>query len=130
MSTFWILVADKSKARFFTLSESHSSLLDIGKLEHPQARELEQDLSSDRPGRSFDSSGKGRHAMGSTVSPDENETLHFTKQVADHVRTAHNKGSCDRLLLVAGPPMLGLLRDHLKTIAGLNITELQNYTVF
>ena len=125
MSELWVLVADQSKARFFTLSESHSTLLDAGELEHPQARELEQALTSDRPGRSFDSAGQGRHAMGSAVEPGEQERLRFAKQVADHVKAAHNKGQYDRLLLVAGPPMLGLLRDNLKSLPNLQISEIE-----
>ena len=125
MSELWILVADQSRARFFTLSESHSTLLDAGELEHPQARELEQALTSDRPGRSFDSAGQGRHAMGSAVEPGEQETLRFAKQVADHVQAAHNKGQYDRLLLVAGSPMLGLLREKLKTLPNLDLTEIE-----
>ena len=125
MSELWILVADQSRARFFTLSESHSTLLDAGELEHPQARELEQALTSDKPGRSFDSAGQGRHAMGSAVEPGEQETLRFAKQVAGHVKAAHNKGQYDRLLLVAGPPMLGLLRDNLKSLPNLQISEIE-----
>jgi protein required for attachment to host cells len=125
MSKLWVLVADKSRARFFTLSESHSTLLDAGELEHPEAREHEQALTSDRPGRSFDSTGQGRHAMGSAVEPGEQETLRFAKHVADHVQAAHNKGQYDRLLLVAGSPMLGLLREKLKTLPKLDLTEIE-----
>ena len=125
MSKFWILVADKSKARFFKLSEIHSGLQEIDKLEHAQARELEQTLTSDRPGRSFDSTGQGRHAMGSSVEPGEHETIQFAKQVADHVQSEHNAGHCDRLLIVAGSPMLGLLREDLNKISGMTITELE-----
>jgi protein required for attachment to host cells len=123
MKKFWILIADQSKARFFILSDTHSGLQEIHKIEHPQGRELEQALSSDRPGRNFDSKGQGRHTMGSEIEPGKHETIQFAKQVVDHVRSAHNDRHCDRLLLVAGSPMLGLLREDLKTIPGMTITE-------
>ena len=107
MSKLWVVVADQSKARIFTVADPRGALLDVGVLEHPEARDLEQTLTSDRPGRSFDSMGQGRHAMGSTVEPGKQESIRFAKRVADHVRTAHGEGRCNRLLLVAGRPLLG-----------------------
>ena len=125
MSKLWVVVADQSKARIFTVADSRGELIDVGELKHPVARHLEQALTSDRPGRSFDSKGKGRHAMGSTVEPARQESIRFAKQVADHLQAAHNKGRFDRLLLVAGPSLLGLLRDNFKTSSGLAISEIE-----
>ena len=124
MTKLWVVVADQSKARIFTVADSRGALLEVGKLEHPEARDREQTLTSDKPGRTFDSKGQGRHAMGSTVEPGQQETIRFAKQVADHVQAAHNEGRCDRLLLVAGPPLLGLLRENLKTSSGMEISEI------
>ncbi|GMQ83990.1 MAG: host attachment protein [Gammaproteobacteria bacterium] len=124
MSKFWVVVADQSKARIFTVADRRGALLDVGELKHPEARDREQTLTSDRPGRSFDSKGQGRHAMGSTVEPGKQETVRFAKQVAGHVQAAHNEGRCDRLLLVAGPPLLGLLRENLKALSGIKISEI------
>lgn len=125
MSKLWVVVADKSKARIFTVADPRGALLDEGILEHPQARDREQTLTSDRPGRSFDSKGQGRHAMGSSVEPDRQETIRFAKHITDHLQAAHYKGRCDRLMLVAGPPLLGLLRENLKTASGMKISELE-----
>ena len=125
MSKHWVIVADKSKARIFTVADPRGALMDEVVLEHPQAREREQTLTSDRPGRSFDSKGQGRHAMGKSVEPDQQETIRFAKQITDHVQAAHNEGRCDRLLLVAGPPLLGLLREPLNTLTGLRVSEIE-----
>jgi len=125
MSKHWVMVADKSKARIFSVADPRGALVEERVLEHPQAREAEQTLTSDRPGRSFDSKGQGRHAMGSSVGPDQQETIRFAKQIADHVRAAHNEGRCDRLLLVTGPSLLGLLREQLKATPGLKISEIE-----
>ncbi len=125
MSKLWVVVADQSKARIFTVADPHGALLDVGELEHPEAREREQTLTSDRPGRSFDSKGQGRHDMGTTVGPGKQETIRFAKQVADHLQAAHNEGRCNRLLLVAGPPLLSLLRESLKTSSGMKISEIE-----
>lgn len=125
MNNYWVVVADQSKARIFSVADSRSALLEVGVLEHPEARELEQTLTSDRPGRAFDTKGRGRHAMGSTVEPGKQENLRFARQVADHLLAAHNEGRCDRLLLVAGPPLLGLLKDNLDTSSGLEVSVLE-----
>ena len=125
MSKLWVVVADQSKARIFTVADPHGALLDVDALVHPEARVREQALTSDRPGRSFDSKGQGRHAMSSSVEPGEQETLQFAKLIADQVQAAYAEGSCNRLLLVAGPPMLGLLREHLKAISGMKVSEIE-----
>jgi protein required for attachment to host cells len=125
MSKLWVVVADQSKARIFTVADPRGALLGVGELEHPEARGREQTLTSDRPGRSFDSKGQGRHAMGSAVEPGKQETIRFARQVADHLQAAHDEGRCDRLLLVAGPPLLGLLRESLRTTSGMEIAEIE-----
>jgi protein required for attachment to host cells len=125
MTKLWVVVADQSKARFFTVADSRSALQEMCELAHPEARDREQTLTSDRPGRAFDSKGQGRHAMGSTVEPGKQETIRFAKQVTDHLQAAHNEGRCDRLLLVAGPPLLGLLKDNLKTSSGLDVSVVE-----
>ncbi len=124
MSKLWVVVADQSKARIFTVADPHGALLNVGELEHPEARDREQTMTTDRPGRGYDSNGQGSHAMGSTDNPGKQGTVRFAKQVADHVQAAHNKGRCNRLLLVAGPSLLGLLRENLKTLSGLKVSEI------
>lgn len=125
MSELWVVVVDQSKARIFTIGETSAVLLDVETIEHPEALELEQKLNSDRPGRSFDSKGKGRHAMGSDVEPAKQETIRFAKQVAERVRSAHHEGCYKRLLLVAGPALLGMLRENLKSLSGVDIAEVE-----
>ena len=115
MSKRWVVVADKSRARIFTTEEPRGPLLELASVVNPYGRVQEQTLVSDRPGRSFDSHGQGRHDMGSTVEPAEQETIRFAKQIADHLQDACNEGRCKELLLVAGPQLLGVLRKQLNT---------------
>jgi len=124
MSKLWVIVADQSKARIFTIDDPRGALLKVSELKHPEAHEHESELTSDRPGRSFDSMGEGRHAMGSKVEPGKQETIRFSRQVADYVQAAHNEGRCDRVLLVAGPPMLSVLGENLKNLSGLKMSEI------
>ena len=125
MSKPWIVVADQSKARIFTVDTPRGPLQQIEELEHPEGRERIQELTSDLPGRAFDSSGVGgRHAMSTSVDPKEQEAIRFAKHIAEHVRSGCTQGRCDRLMLVAGPPFLGLLREHLNPINGVEVTEI------
>ncbi len=125
MSRPWIVVADQSKARIFTTEDPEGALQEVGQLEHPEARGRSQTLTSDRPGRSFDSSGQGRHAMGTSVEPKEQEAIRFAKLIAEHLRAECHEKGCNRLVLVAGPPFLGLLREQLGQVNDIAITEIK-----
>ncbi len=125
MSKLCVVVADQSKARIFTVDDPKGELIPVDELEHPEARIKEKEMLSDRPGRSFDSAGHGRHALGTSVEPSKQEAIRFAKTVAEYLRTAHNEDRCRRLVLVAGPPFLGLLRDNLKSLSGVRIDEIE-----
>jgi protein required for attachment to host cells len=116
MSKHWIVVADRSKARIFTVAEPHGALQEVETLDHPEGREHARDINADRQGRAFDSSGQGRHAMGSSVEPMEQDAIRFTKEVSEHLKAA-----CQD----AGPEFLGLLRKQLNTPPDIRIAEIE-----
>ena len=124
MTKRWVVVADQSKARIFTTDEPRGPLLELASMVNPYGRAQEQELASDRPGRSFDSQGQGRHGMGQTVEPAEQETIRFAKEIADHLQDACNDGRCKELLLVAGPHLLGLLRKQLNTPDSIKVSAI------
>lgn len=124
MSKHWIVVADRSKARIFTVDDPHGALQEVETLDHPEGREHARDINADRPGRAYDSSGQGRHAMGTSVEPMEQDAIRFSKEVSEHLRAACQDGRCNRLLLVAGPDFLGLLRKQLNTPPDVRIKEI------
>ena len=124
MTKRWVVVADQSKARIFTTEEPRGPLLELASLENSYGREQEQSLVSDRPGRSFDSHGQGRHSMGTPVDPAETETVRFARRIAEHLQDACNEGRCKTLLLVAGPHMLGVLRKQLNTPESVKVTAI------
>jgi protein required for attachment to host cells len=125
MSSTWVVTADSSRARFFTVENRRGPLREIEVLVHPEGRLHEQDLTTDFPGRAFDSGGEGRHAMGQSVSPKEHEIIAFAKQIADYLEKARVEGKCDKLFLMAPPRVLGLLRQNLsETTAALVAQEI------
>ena len=117
----WILVADGAHARI-------ACNLGPGKgIEQPLEAEFDgearptREIQADRPGRSFDSGGEGRHAMEPRTDPHQHEKAVFVHDVADYVNAAAQKGRFDRLVLVAPPRVLGELREYLSDAAKANV---------
>ncbi len=89
----------------------------LTEFEHPQSATREGDLTSDRPGRSFDSVGGGRHAMSQPRSAHEQELVRFAEQVSEFINAGIAKGKFDKLVLLAAPGFLGFLRSKLSSAA-------------
>lgn len=111
----WVVVADSSRARIFKAETALGPLQELAALAHPEGRLHAQDLTSDLPGRAFDSSGLGgRHAMEQNIDPKENEALKFARQIAEYLENGQNENQFTKLVLVAAPKFLGYLRQSLS----------------
>lgn len=111
MSRDWVAVADSNRCRIFEQSARNGPLEEISDLVAPAARLKNQDLNADRHGRAFDSAGQGRHAMGSSVEPVEQEAIRFAKEVVTALDTGRQRGRFSRLYVIAEPRFLGYLRQ-------------------
>lgn len=110
----WLVVANSSVARIFKVQKKES-LIEIESLVHPESRLYNKDLCSDKPGRSFESANAGRHSVGSTVMPKQQEFINFAKEISAYLDDARKQGKFDRLYLVAAPAQLGLIRQNLHS---------------
>jgi protein required for attachment to host cells len=108
-----ILVADQREANFFETEGLRAPLSWISKLENDTGRLQDRDLESDRPGRTFDRVGPGRHAVDGERSAKRQQQVRFAKQMAERIETDRQERSFDRLVVIAGPRMLGLIREAL-----------------
>lgn len=110
--TTWILVADRSGARVYA---SHGNVLPVlvETIAHPEGRLRPRELDADEGGRVHDRFGEHRHAVTSRESPVDHVATTFAKALADRLREARLGRRYDSLVLVAGPRMLGRLRDAL-----------------
>lgn len=113
MGKTWVVVADASRARIFSLSGPRDSLQEREDLAKPTARQHETDLTADLPGRSFDSAGEGRHAMEERTSPKQREAIEFSREIAERLEQARTRNELEGVVLIAAPAFLGLLRQHL-----------------
>jgi protein required for attachment to host cells len=129
MDKHWIVVANQAGAKIFTVApsaprlkdlqapsstEAPSRLVEREALEHPEGRIKSQAMDADRPGRSFESAGAKRHAMTREVDPKTQGAIAFAQRVAHHLESARRKEELARLILVAAPEFLGLLRDSMS----------------
>lgn len=116
MAKTWVLVAHDAGARIFENLGPGKGLDLVQEIEHPEGRERNREIDTDRPGRSFQSADARRSSMGREEDAHERVVADFARQVAaklEHARTSH---AYDRLVLVAAPRFLGLLRGALDDV--------------
>jgi protein required for attachment to host cells len=113
MKLTWIVVANNSRARFFTTETESSPLTEMEALTHQEGRLHDRDITSDLAGK-IKGEGGGGHAFEQPTDPKKHEAEVFAHQVANYLEAAHNEHKFDQLLLVAEPSFLGLLRNQLS----------------
>lgn len=112
MMNIRVVVADETQASFFDMRNATARPQARGTLINQAARLKDRDLETDRPGRRFGGTG-ARHAVDGERSSERHETELFAHEVAAALDVARTRREFDRLILVAGPRMLGLLRSAL-----------------
>jgi protein required for attachment to host cells len=114
MSYTWVVVADSTRARIFDAESSSAGLSEVETLTHPEGRMHDRDITTDLPGRSFDSLGHARHVMEPTTDPKHELAIEFARTIARHLDAARVKRDYEQLVIVAAPTFLGLLREQLN----------------
>lgn len=113
--TIWIVVASKARARIFSAGTAKSMpFIEIYVLVDPQSRLRERDLIADRPGRSHDRFGGGRHAMEQRYSPKRAGANRFAARICAYLEHAYRQDRFQSLVLVAAPEFSGLLRRQMS----------------
>lgn len=112
--TQWFLIADGAQARIVSQlerdQETGSRLDDIiFDAEHKPLRKI----MADKPGRSFASSDARRSAMEYHSDPVREQKSRFAEMLAEQLEKHRAAADFDRLVIIAEPRMLGLLRDAL-----------------
>lgn len=112
MTRIWVLAANSGNATLFAADSPTAPLTELMTFDNPEARAKQMELTSDRPGRSFDSHGEGRHAMEVEVGPKEQEQIRFAKLIVDRLEQGRVENDFQRLVVVAAPAFLGQLRAN------------------
>ncbi len=118
-----IIVADERQADFFDAAALNAPLSAQGSLHNPIAGLKDRDLETDREGRRFGGTSGVKHAGGTAQShhhgvdgersTERHELTVFAKEVAERIEAGRVNHEFEKLVLVAPPRMLGLLRQSL-----------------
>jgi protein required for attachment to host cells len=114
MATTWIVVAESSRARFYSAESRKSDFTELEDLVHPESRLHNGDLVSDEPGSDRGSPGEGRHVVDDESNPKKLEISHFAHEIAKRLEAGYNDRVFGNLILIAPPAFLGVLRDELS----------------
>lgn len=117
-----IVVVDERQASFFDASRADGPLTLSGAMQNPMAGLKDIDLETDRPGRRYGGTSGVRHGsvqaghhhgVDGERSTERHELTQFAKDIAQQIDKDRVNHAFDKLVLVAPPRMLGLLRQSL-----------------
>jgi protein required for attachment to host cells len=131
----WVLVADSARARAVRWTGRLGPLDAVEDFDFSYQHQPGRDIMSERPGRTHESHGTTRHAIEPHSDPVRQAEHRFADHVAEQLSARFARKDFDRLVLVAGPTMLGDLRAALpdairKTVHGelaKDLTHLTNH---
>ncbi len=128
-----IVVADERQANFFDAFNPNGPLTARGSIQNPKAGLKDTDLETDRPGRRFGGGNGVAHGSGTQQghhhgvdgerSTERHDVELFAKEVAQRIDTGRTRKEFDKLMLIAPPKMLGLLRQSLPNHSQALVTE-------
>jgi len=115
MENTWVLVAKSSRAKIYEWQNKAAPLCETIDLEHAASREHEQLMTSDLPGKNAASDGMQHHRMDEETSPKEQEKINFSKDLVTRLENGRVAGHFNKLIIVAVPEFLGLLRKNMSS---------------
>jgi protein required for attachment to host cells len=127
-----LVMADQAEARFYDMEPIGGALTRVGEMTDPKAHLHNRDFKSDRPGRVFDHAPDGAHRRGSVAhhstggeeTPRHHEAVAFASRIVHSLETARNAHEFDRLVVIAGPRFIGMLRSAMsKPLSDLIVFE-------
>jgi protein required for attachment to host cells len=107
-----VIVADESEARFFDTTGLGMPIVPRGVARNEFSKRHDKELETDREGRGLGRSGQ-RHGVDAERSTERHELENFARAVAGRIEDDRVIHAFERLVLIAGPRMLGLLRQSL-----------------
>ena len=111
----WIVVADAAAARIFALNGPRQSIALNPVRELTAEIKRSGEIGSDRPGRTHDRAGHGRHAEEPPTDPKRHAKFSFAREVGHMLEDERRRNAFGRLHVVAPPQFLGDLRGVMGT---------------
>jgi len=114
MTRIRIVVADLAEAIFYDSTSLAAAPKEVARISDPTAHLHDRDLVTERAGRGYESFGKARHSIEREADPRYQASMRFARRIARKLDDARRNQEFDELIVVAGPPFLGLLREKLS----------------
>jgi protein required for attachment to host cells len=114
MSRTWILVANRARARLFEFDDRDRSVSEIRDFLHPDGRLPAGSRGENRPPRTMDRMGPGRHAIEPQTEPVNKHAQRFARELATLLEDGRVHNRFEHLVLIATPRFLGHLRQCLE----------------
>lgn len=116
MSRIRVVVADQAEAIFYDMSSLNTRPVEVARLSDPSARRPTWELSAHqgRPGRTYESVGGQRHAVGDQP-PDlrRQQAATFARTIAQKLDADRRERGFQQLIVVASAPFRSMLRSEL-----------------
>jgi len=112
-----IVACSAATARFWRSDTRFGDWTALAELRDESASRKEAEFRSDRPGRAFDSVGRGRHAMSPPESGQDHAKQLFARRIAEFLDRTIERDKVTALVILAGPAFLGFLRAALSDAA-------------
>ena len=109
----WIVVADHQRARVYENDGPGKGMQAVAGLAFETHLHANRDIMADRPGHGHESASTTRHAIEPRTDAHRLEGKRFVEGVVDALAAGAQRGSYDRLIVVAPPRALGEFRDAL-----------------
>jgi protein required for attachment to host cells len=113
MNNIRVVVADQAEAIFYDLTSLKARPVEVARLTDATARRPTHELASDRAGRSYESVGRQRHAVGDEPDLRQKEAVRFARRIAERLDADLRERAFQQLIVVAGAPFRGVLRAEL-----------------
>lgn len=110
----WILIANESDARVFSSEGPGKDIILVQKFEHPEGRKKNQDIVTDRPGKSLGAVSGKFSTMEPRVTPRQHERDIFVHKLIHYLEKEFANHHFAKLSLIAPPNFLGELRRALS----------------
>jgi len=120
MSTTWIVSADAGRARIFAETDTQKPYEEVEDLVSPNARARDIDINTDRIGTT--AAGQSIHNTGGATpnkqyepaqTPEQHDATLFAKEICTTLLKGAQDKRFAKLVLVAEPKFLGVLRGQL-----------------
>jgi protein required for attachment to host cells len=107
----WILLADAGNAKLLQSNKGLSDWALVRELSHPDSRARARQLVTDQPGRVRQSTTGARVGMEPPTPIKKKEAEKFAREIAAALEDGVKQAAFERLILVAPPAFLGILRE-------------------